>query len=255
MSNDSAADFVRAKIRHTVKDPAVAEKLTPNDHAIGTKRICVDSGYYETFNLPHVSLVDLRAQPIEAITPSGIRTTAADYGLDCIVFATGYDAVTGSLDRIDIRGEGGVALKDSWSQGPRSYLGLMSAGFPNLFFITGPGSPSITTNVIVAIEQHVDWIARCLQHMQDHGLATINADTAAQDTWVAHVKEVADRTLFPGTKSWFMGANIPGKPAVFLPYVGGLGNYTVVCEEVVADGYRGFDLQPANQLAPQAAAS
>jgi cyclohexanone monooxygenase len=239
-SNDGAADFVRAKIRQAVKDPVVADKLTPNDHAIGTKRICVDSGYYETFNLPHVRLVDLRAEPIEAITPSGIHTTTSQYGLDCIVFATGYDAVTGSIDRIDIRGKQGLALKDSWSQGPRSYLGLMSAGFPNFFFITGPGSPSITTNVIVAIEQHVDWIARCLQHMQEHGLATIDADSEAQASWVAHVKEVADRTLFPGTKSWFMGANIPGKPAVFLPYVGGFGNYTVICEEVVTDGYRGF---------------
>ena len=240
-SNDTAADFVRAKIRQAVKDPVVAKKLTPDDHAIGTKRICVDSGYYETFNLPHVRLVDLRAEPIKAITESGIQTTAADYGLDCIVFATGYDAVTGSLDRIDIRGKGGVALKESWSQGPRSYLGLMSVGFPNLLFITGPGSPSITTNVIVAIEQHVDWITNCLQHMQDNKLATTEAQATAQDEWVAHVKEVADRTLFPGTKSWFMGANIPGKPNVFLPYVGGLGNYTVICEKVAAEGYRGFE--------------
>ncbi|MDO8773481.1 MAG: NAD(P)/FAD-dependent oxidoreductase [Burkholderiaceae bacterium] len=239
-SNDSAAEYVRDKIRKAVKDPGLAEMLTPNDHAIGTKRICVDTDYYQTFNQEHVSLVDLRLAPIEEILATGIRTKTATYALDCIVFATGYDAVTGSLDRIDIRGRGGKTLKDKWSEGPRAYLGLMSAGFPNLFLITGPGSPSITTNVIVSIEQHVDWIAGCLKHMQAGGLGVAEPEIAAEDEWVAHVKEVADKTLFPGTKSWFMGANIPGKPNVFLPYVGGLGNYTDICDEVVTDGYRGF---------------
>ena len=244
-SNESAAEFVRDKIRSTVNDPAVAALLTPTDHAIGTKRICVDTDYYQTFNLEHVSLVDLRATPMEEIVPAGIRIQNATYALDSIVFATGYDAVTGALDRIDIRGRGGVALKDKWATGPRTYLGLMSVGFPNLFLITGPGSPSILTNVVVAIEQHVDWIARCLEHLQDKGLHAIEPAAAAEEQWMAHVNEVASKTLFTATKSWFMGANIPGKPRVILPYLGGLGNYTVICEEVVMEGYRGFKLGDA----------
>ena len=239
-ANDSAAEFVRAKIRGTVKDPRIAALLAPTDHAIGTKRICVDTDYYATFNQPHVSLVDLRSTPIEQITPTGIRTTAQSYELDAIVFATGYDAVTGALDRIDIRGQGGQSLKEKWSHGPRTYLGLMSAGFPNLFLITGPGSPSILTNVVVAIEQHVDWIARCLRHMLDHQLQVARADARDEEEWVAHVNEVASRTLFPTANSWYMGANIPGKPRAFLPYVGGLQNYTVICEQVVSEGYRGL---------------
>ena len=239
-SNDSAAQFVRNKIHTTVNDPDVAALLAPNDHAIGTKRICVDTDYYQTFNQPHVSLVDLRTAPIVEIVPEGMRTAAATYDLDCIVFATGYDAVTGALDRIDIRGTGGLSLKDKWTDGPRTYLGLMTAGFPNLFFITGPGSPSILTNVVVAIEQHVNWIANCLASMQKNERGVAEADLSAENDWVAHVNEVASKTLFPSTKSWFMGANIPGKPQVFLPYVGGFGNYSVICDEVVADDYRGF---------------
>ena len=241
-SNDSAAEFVRNKIRATVKDPTTAAILAPTDHPIGTKRICVDTDYYATFNLPHVSLVDLRATPIEAVVPGGIRTKAATYALDAIVFATGYDAVTGALDRIDIRGKRGQTLKDKWSHGPRTYLGLMVAGFPNLFLITGPGSPSILTNVVVAIEQHVDWIARCLQHMQAKDLGVAEPEAGAEQEWVAHVNEVASKTLFPTTNSWYMGANIPGKPRAFLPYIGGFANYTVICEQVVADGYKGFRL-------------
>ena len=246
-SNDGAAEFVRNKIRETVKDPKVAELLAPTDHAIGTKRICVDSNYYETYNLPHVSLVDLRATPITDIVANGIRTDAATYVLDSIVFATGYDAVTGALDRIDIRGLGGLALKEKWTSGPRTYLGIMTAGFPNLFFITGPGSPSILTNVVVAIEQHVDWIARCLQHMQSQNLAVVNAQAEAEDEWVLRVNKVAAGTLFPTAKSWYMGANIPGKPSVFLPFVGGFGNYRVICEEVISAGYTGFAFSPSRE--------
>jgi cyclohexanone monooxygenase len=249
-ANDSAAEFVRNKIRATVKDPKVAAMLTPTDHAIGTKRICVDTDYYKTFNLPHVSLADLRAAPIEAVTASGIRTREASYELDAIVFATGYDAVTGALDRIDIRGKGGQSLKEKWSHGPRTYLGLMAAGFPNLFMITGPGSPSILTNVVVAIEQHVDWIARCLAHMQTHGQQVVEAQPDAEEEWVAQVNAVAQKTLFPTTNSWYMGANIPGKPRAFLPYVGGFSNYSDICEKVVADGYKGFHLGAA-ATAPQ----
>ncbi len=251
ISNDAAAEYVRNKIRSTVHDAQVAALLAPTDHAIGTKRICVDSNYYETFNLPHVKLVDLRATPIEQVTPDGIRTSAQSHDFDAIVFATGYDAITGALDGIDIRGAGGRSLKDKWSQGPSTYLGLMSAGFPNLFIITGPGSPSVLTNVIVAIEQHVDWIARALGHMQAQALHRIAPVAQAETDWMLHVHEVANKTLFPGTNSWYTGANIPGKPRVFLPYIGGLGTYTTICEDVIAAGYRGFEFSasPAPALA------
>ena len=239
-ANDTAAEFVRGKIRDLVRNPTVAALLSPTDHAIGTKRICVDTDYYDTFNQEHVNLVSLKATPILEIVPTGIRTESATYELDSIVFATGYDAVTGSLDRIDIRGKGGLALKTKWSEGPRTYLGLMSAGYPNLFLITGPQSPSVLTNVIVAIEQHVDWIARCLSHMQSSHLDTAEPTLQAENEWVDHVGEIASKTLFASANSWYTGANIPGKPRAFLPYIGGLGNYTVICEDVVANGYRGL---------------
>jgi cyclohexanone monooxygenase len=242
-ANDDAAEFVRNKIRAKVKDPEVAELLAPKDHAIGTKRICVDTDYYETFNQPHVSLVDLRATPIQSIVENGVQTSAAIHELDSIVFATGYDAVTGALDRIDIRGKDGRALKEQWTAGPRTYLGLMVSGFPNFFLITGPGSPSVLTNVIMAIEQHVEWIANCLQHMRVRHLDVAEPALDAQEQWVAHVNEVASKTLFTGTQSWYMGANIPGKPRVFLPYIGGLGTYTSICNDVVSNGYRGFQFQ------------
>ena len=244
-ANDKAAEFVRDKIRGIVKNPQVAARLAPTDHAIGTKRICVDTNYFATFNLPHVSLVDVKATPIAQVVPTGIRTSDRTYELDAIVFATGYDAVTGSLDRIAIHGRNGLPLKQKWSEGPRTYLGIMTAGFPNLFFITGPGSPSVLTNVVVAIEQHVDWIARCLQAMQERKLEVAEAQTDAENDWVQHVNEVADKTLFPTTASWYTGANVPGKPRVFLPYVGGLGNYTVICDKVAAEGYKGIDMRPA----------
>ena len=240
-ANDTAAEFVRGQIRQLVQDPGRAAMLSPTDHAIGTKRICVDSDYYPTFNQPHVDLVDLKATPIEAIEATGIRTTAQFHALDSIVFATGYDAVTGSLDRIDIIGKGGQSLKAKWSAGPRTYLGLSCAGFPNLFLITGPQSPSVLTNVVVAIEQHVGWIAGCLQHMQAQGLHSAEPSLQAENDWVDHVTEVASKTLFANANSWYTGANIPGKPRVFLPYIGGLGNYTAICDQVAGANYRGFN--------------
>lgn len=239
-SNAMAAEYVRGRIRSLVKDPAVAAKLCPTDHPIGTKRICVDTDYYATFNRPNVTLVDLREEPIEAVTAAGIRTRARDYPLDAIIFATGYDAVTGALMRIALRGRGGVTLQERWAAGPVSYLGLMVAGFPNLFTVTGPGSPSILTNVVVSIEQHVDWIAECLAHMAARGLTRIEATAEAEAAWVARVAEVAAGTLFPRAKSWYMGANVPGKPRVFLPWVGGFARYVEICDEVVARGYDGF---------------
>ena len=244
-ANDLLAEYVRGKIRGIVKDPATAEALCPSGYAIGTKRICVDTDYYATFNRDNVTLVNLRETPIETIVPGGIRTSAGEIALDSIVFATGYDAVTGALNRIDIAGDGGAKLRDKWEAGPRCYLGLMTAGFPNLFLITGPGSPSVLTNVIVSIEQHVNWIADCLGEMRARGTGRIAAAPAAEDAWVAHVNEVASRTLFPTTASWYMGANIPGKPRVFLPYVGGFQNYSRICAEIVADNYCGFLFEAA----------
>ncbi len=244
-ANDTAAEFVREKIRATVRDAAVAELLAPKDHPIGTKRICADTRYYETYNRANVTLVDVRRAPITEITPDGLRTSAAQYALDSIVFATGFDAMTGTLARIDIRNAAGDGLAEKWQAGPRTYLGLMSAGFPNLFLVTGPGSPSVLSNMMVSIEQHVDWIADCLAHMQRHHLARIEATAPAEDAWVAQVNEVADRTLYPAANSWYMGANIPGKPRVFMPYIGGVGVYRQICDEVAAKGYEGFSLSGA----------
>jgi cation diffusion facilitator CzcD-associated flavoprotein CzcO len=239
-ANDTAAAFVREKIRGIVRDPAVAEALLPNSYPIGTKRLCVDTGYFATFNRSNVTLIDLRATPIDAITPAGVRTSAAEYELDSIVFATGFDAMTGALSNIEIRGRAGVALKQKWSAGPRTYLGLMIAGFPNLFTITGPGSPSVLSNMVVSIEQHVDWIADCLAYLSERRLATMEATLGAEDAWVSHVNEVGHQTLFPLANSWYMGANIPGKPRVFMPYIGGVGPYRQKCDEVAAKGYDGF---------------
>ncbi len=241
-ANETAAEFVRSKIRAIVRDRAVAKRLLPRDFPLGTKRLCVDTGYYATFNRSNVTLVDVRSTPIEQITSSGIRTSDAEYEVDSLVFATGFDAVTGTLRKIDIQGRDGAALERKWSQGPRAYLGIMTAGFPNLFIITGPGSPSVLTNMIVAIEQHVDWIADCLAYLRRHRLVAIEPTMEAENAWVAHAREVADRTLYPQANSWYMGANIPGKPRALLPYVGGLGAYRRKCDEVAASGYEGFTL-------------
>jgi cyclohexanone monooxygenase len=239
-ANDTAAEFVREKIRNTVRDQAVAEMLVPHSYPLGTKRLCVDTGYYETFNRANVTLVDLRAAPIEEITATGVRTSSAEYKLDSIVFATGFDAMTGALCGIDIRGRDNAVLKDKWSQGPRTYLGVMVAGFPNLFTITGPGSPSVLSNMVLSIEQHVDWIAGCLEYMRQRRSVTIEATPAAEDAWVAHVDEVANATLFPLANSWYVGANVPGKPRTFMPYIGGVGAYRQKCDQVAAGGYEGF---------------
>ena len=239
-SNDTAVAFVHEKIRSIVQDPAIAEKLLPTNHPIGTKRICVDTHYYETFNRPNVTLVDLHDTPISQITPDGLDTSAQSYGLDAIIFATGFDAMTGTLLKIDIHGRNGATLRDSWAAGPHTYLGLMTAGMPNMFMITGPGSPSVLSNMIVSIEQHVDWIAECLAWMRSNRKSVIDADQAAQDAWVAHVNDVAHRTLYPQANSWYMGANIPGKPQVFMPYIGGVGVYREKCEAIAAAGYEGF---------------
>ena len=237
-ANETAAEFVRGKIRAIVRDPAVAEALSPQQ-VIGCKRLCVDTDYYATFNRPNVTLVDVDAAPIEEILPAGLRTTRAAYELDCIVFATGFDAMTGAVLAIDIRGQSGLTLREKWAEGPRTYLGLGTAGFPNLFLITGPGSPSVLSNMVPSIEQHVDWIAGCIAWLRERGLERVEATPAAEDAWVAHVNEVASMTLYPSCNSWYLGANVPGKPRVFMPYLG-FPPYVRKCNEVAAKGYEGF---------------
>jgi cation diffusion facilitator CzcD-associated flavoprotein CzcO len=248
-ANETAAEFVRDKIRETVHDPEVAEALCPRTFPVGTKRMCLDTGYYETFNRPNVHLVDLRKTPLVEFTETGIRTTAAEYELDAIVFATGFDAMTGALTAIDILGRNGVSLASQWLSGPRNYLGLAMAGFPNLFTITGPLSPSVLSNMVVSIEQHVDFITDCIAYLREHGYAVIEATQAAQDEWVQHVADVGSFTLFPQAESWYTGANVPGKPRVFMPYIGGVGEFRLKCDAVAASGYEGFTMTKAGEPA------
>jgi cyclohexanone monooxygenase len=246
-ANDTAANFVREKIAEIVKDPEIAKLLQPNNHPIGSKRICIDTDYFATFNRPNVTLVDIRTNPIDEILPNAVRAGAKDYEVDALVLATGFDAMTGSVAKIDIRGRNGLTLNHKWAEGPKTYLGLMSAGFPNLFIITGPGSPSVLSNMIVSIEQHVDWIADCVAWMRDRGLEVMEANKDAEDKWVAHVNEVAHTTLYPQANSWYMGANIPGKPQIFMPYIGGVGAYRQICNDVAAKGYEGFAMTAAER--------
>ena len=240
-ANHTAAEFVRGKIREIVNDPAVAELLSPYD-IIGCKRLCVDTGYYATFNRPNVTLVDVSATPIEAITPGGLRVNAGEYEFDAMVFATGFDAMTGALTRIDIRGRNGQALCDKWAEGPRTYLGVAMAGFPNLFTITGPGSPAVLANMVPGVEQHAEWIGDCIGFMRERGASRIEARVEAEDDWVARNTEIAESHLRSTCNSWYVGANISGKPRVFTPYISGLPSYLKECERVVANGYAGFAL-------------
>jgi cyclohexanone monooxygenase len=254
-ANDTAADFVREKIAEIVGNPQTAKLLQPNNHPIGSKRICVDTDYFATFNRPNVTLVDIKSNPIEEILPNAVRTGGKDYEVDALVLATGFDAMTGSVAKIDIRGRDGQTLNQKWAEGPKTYLGLMSAGFPNLFIITGPGSPSVLSNMIVSIEQHVDWIADCIGYMRDRGFEAMEASKDAEDKWVAHVNEVAHTTLYPQANSWYMGANIPGKPQIFMPYIGGVGVYRQICNDVAAKGYEGFAMTAAERPQKLAASS
>jgi cyclohexanone monooxygenase len=202
----------------------------------------VDTDYFETYNRPNVRLVSIRETPIDEIVPTGLRVAGEQFELDTIVLGTGFDAMTGALLAIDLRGRSGVSLRDEWAEGPRSALGLAIAGFPNLFTVTGPGSPSVLSNMMVSIEQHVDWIVRCITYLREHGIATIEPTRAEEDAWVEHVREVGEASLYPRAKSWYMGANIPGKPRVLLPYVGGVGRYRDVCDMVAEREYEGFIL-------------
>jgi cyclohexanone monooxygenase len=240
-ANVHGADYVRERIRETVLDPEVAELLCPDDHPLGAKRICVDTGYYEAFNRDNVRLVDVRSAPIRRFTERGLETAdGQQHALDVVVFATGFDAMTGAMLALDLRGRGGVPLQKVWAHGPQTYLGLATAGFPNLFIVTGPGSPSIFTNMVLAVEQHADWIADCIAHLDANGLVATEPTVKAQEAWTRHVSEAAAASLRSAGNSWYRGINIPGKPRVFMPYVGGLGPYRAICDEVAADDYRGF---------------
>jgi len=242
-ANQTAAEFVRNKIRSTVKDPQVAELLCPDNHPIGTKRLVMDTNYFETYNLQHVTLVDVRSAPIQRFTRKGIQTSEAEYELDAVAIATGFDAMTGAMKEIDIQTDAGMDISSKWVDGPRTYLGIMVAGFPNMFMITGPQSPGVKSNMIFSIEQHINWIADCLVHMRDNDCNEIQAQQSAEDDWVEHNNAVADSTLYPKANSWYMGANIPGKPRIFMPYVGGVESYVQKCEQVVSNGYEGFSLR------------
>jgi cyclohexanone monooxygenase len=248
-ANETAAQFVRHKIRDIVRDPEVAEALMPNDHPIGTKRICVDTGYYKTYNRDNVTLVNVRKTPIEEITAKGVRTSDDEYELDVIVFATGFDAMTGALKTIDVRGRGGESLREKWAEGPLTYLGLMTAGFPNLFIVTGPGSPSVLSNMVVSIEQHIEWIADLLAHVREQGRDCVEPTQEAEEAWIHHVHEVANATLHPTANTWYNGANIPGKPRIFMPYVGGVGAYREHCDQVAANGYDGLAFSASRETA------
>ncbi len=241
-ANDVVAEFMRMKVRSVVKDPEVAELLSPYKHGYGTKRPCMDTGYFETFNKPHVRLVDLNTSPIRSITETGIDFGKESKEFDVIVYATGFDAMTGAIVNANITGKNGVTLKNKWENGPLTYLGLTSVGFPNLYMITGPGSPSVFSNMMVSIEQHVDWIRDTLVHMREKGFDTIEPTPVAEEGWRVHCTDCADITIFQDANSWYMGANVPGKPRVLFPYIGGVGRYRMACEEVVNKGFLGFEL-------------
>ncbi len=242
-ANELFAEFVRNKIRERVKDPVVAEKLVPKNHPFGTKRVPLESGYYEQFNRPNVLLVDLRESPIERITPKGVKTKDAEYELDVIIYATGFDAVTGTLTRIDIRGEGGLSLKDKWADGPRTYLGIQTVGFPNLFTLVGPHNGATFCNMPRCIEQNVEWVTDCIRYLREKGLKRMVPSPAAEQAWTEHVNEMAEGTLLSEADSWFFGANIPGKKRTVLMYLGGSLTYRKKVDEVAAKDYEGFVLE------------
>lgn len=248
-SNRAVSDFVRRKIRGIVQNPAVADKLIPGDYPIGAKRIAMDEGYFAIFNQPNVELIDIKADPVERVTATGIKTGATDYALDVIIFATGYDAFTGTLFKIDIRGRHRLPLRQKWEGGAVNYLGLMTSGFPNLFIIQGPGSTSVLANVITGIEQQVDWIGNCIRHIRANNLQSIDPKPDAELGWVAYCNDMVNKTLFLQANSWWLGANIPGKPRVFMPFVGGFKLYRDKCDEVAKNGYAGFDFQRSNATA------
>jgi cation diffusion facilitator CzcD-associated flavoprotein CzcO len=241
-ANEEARKFYEEKVRAVIDDPAVADLLIPTDHPIGTKRICTDSNYFQTFNRPNVSLVSVRDTPIESVDVAGIQTADTHYGLDMIVLATGFDAMTGALGSIDIVGRGGAMLREDWAHGPRTYLGLSVDGFPNMFLISGPGAPAVLANMVLHAEAQLNWVSQVIAHLDSQGYAAIEATVDSVDGWGAECARRAETTLFTKANSWYMGANVPGKPRGFLLFVGGFATYNDICAEVADAGYRGFDL-------------
>jgi cation diffusion facilitator CzcD-associated flavoprotein CzcO len=241
-ANEEARKFYEEKIRAVIDDPEVAELLIPNDHPIGTKRICTDTNYFQTYNRPNVKLVSVRQTPIESIDATGINTTADHFDVDAIVLATGFDAMTGTLAKIDIVGRNGRKLVEDWADGPRTYLGLGVDGFPNLFLVSGPGAPAVLANMVLHAEAHINWIADAIDYLDEHDVDAIEATTDAVDNWVAECNKRADATLFPKANSWYMGANVPGKPRVFMLFIGGFATYLDICADVANAGYKGFSL-------------
>lgn len=242
-SNETAAEFIREQVRAKVDDPELARKLEPRGYPYATKRPCLDTGYYETYNREHVDLVDLREEELLEITEAGVRTSAREYEFDSLVIATGFDAITGALLNVDITGAGGVSLREKWRDGPRTYLGLMVSEFPNLFTITGPGSPGVFSNMIVSIEQHVEFVSDLIEYATNHNRTVVEADEVAEKEWTEHVRVVSDATLCPRADSFYLGANVVGKPRVFMPYVGGVAAYREKCEWVAGNDYDGFVLR------------
>jgi cyclohexanone monooxygenase len=241
--NTTAAHFIHEKIDQIVRKPAIAQALKPSGYPLGSKRVCVDTGYYDAFNRDNVTLVNIKAAPIQRISEQGVHTAMDFYRLDVLVYATGFDAITGALLKMDIRGRGGLPLRKDWEAGSHSLLGVAVAGFPNLFIVTGPGSPSVLSNMIVSIEQHVEWLSDCIAYLRAHEIASIEASVDTQASWMQNVAVVADNTLFSKGESWYKGSNIPGKPRVFLPYLGGVGTFRDICDAIAAGGYSGFVLQ------------
>ena len=246
-ANDTMSEFIRSKIRELVKDPETAEKLLPTDHPFGSKRALIDTNYFDTYNRENVELVDIRYSPIQEITPKGIRTEDKEFEFDMIVFATGFDAMTGNFFKMDIRGRNDLPLKDRWSEGPKTYLGVQSSGFPNMFMITGPGSPSVLTNMPAAIEQHIEWISNFIEYMRERNIEAAEPEADAEAAWESQVKKAVEPTMYMLANSWYFGANIPGKPRMFTPYAGGLGNYRKRCNEVADNSYEGFILDSGNR--------
>ena len=245
-ANDTASEFIRQKIREIVNDPETAERLLPRDHPFSSKRALIDTNYFDTYNRDNVDLVDIRHFPIEEITPTGLRTAdGQEYEVDTIVFATGYDAMTGTFFNIDIAGREGRQLREKWSEGPTTYLGVATADFPNMFMITGPQSPSVLSNMPVSIEQHVEWISDFIEYLREHAIDVVDADPQAEVDWVQHVSDIADQTMYMLADSWYLGANIPGKPRVFMPYAGGVGPYRERCDDIAANSYEGFVMSDA----------
>ena len=240
-ANKTAADFVRSKIMKIVRNKETAEKLCPNDHPIGTKRLCLDSNYFETYNKENVSLIDISNHPIQEITDNGLITNNIEYLFDDLVFATGFDAMTGAVNAIEILNEKNISLKSIWSNGPKTYLGIMVSEFPNLFMITGPQSPGVKSQMILSIEQHVDFIHNLLIHKKNNKYYQVNANKSKQEEWVNHNNEVANATLYPLAHSWYNGDNIAGKTRNFMPYVGGVANYKNICDEKIKNNYEGFE--------------